>query len=60
MGIIRSGASESGHYFTEAFKRTVHMHELTDELNKRHQEGWGLHTLIDQGDKLLLVFERRA
>lgn len=59
MGILKDSAAKTGRYLTEVNKGGVNMSTLTNKLNARYQDGWRLHTMLEQGGNVVLVFERR-
>lgn len=59
MGLIKDRATTGGQYMTEVNKGSVNMSTLTDRLNDRYNEGWRLHTMLEQNGNTLMVFERR-
>lgn len=58
MGLIKDTATQTGQYLTEVNKGGVNMSTLTDKLNKRHEQGWRLHTIYEQGGNTVMVFEK--
>lgn len=60
MGLIKDRATQTGQYLTEVNKGSVNMSTLTDKLNARYDEGWRLHTMLEQNGNTLMVFERRG
>lgn len=59
MALLRDRATKTGQYMTEVNKGSVNMSTLTDLLNKRHEDGWRLHTMFEQKGNVVLVFEQR-
>jgi hypothetical protein len=59
MGILRDRATVGGQYLTEVNKGSVNMSTLTDKLNSRWEEGYRLHTALEQNGNTVLIFERR-
>lgn len=59
VGIIKDSASTKGRYYTEVNKGSVNMSTLTNTLNSKWDDGWRLHTMLEQKGNTLMVFERR-
>lgn len=59
MGVLRDRATTGGMYVTEVNKGGVNMSTLTDKLNARWNEGYRLHTALEQNGNTVLIFERR-
>lgn len=57
MGLIKG--RETGQYVTEVNKRSANMAVLTQTLNSRYENGWRLHTMLEQDGNTVMVFERR-
>ena len=45
-------------YTTKVNKGSVNMRRLTNHLNEMAQQGWRLHTILEQDKNTVIVFER--
>lgn len=59
MGVVKDRGAQTDRYLTEVNKGGVNMSTLTNKLNSRYKDGWRLHTMIEQGGNVVMVFERR-
>lgn len=46
-------------YDTEVNKADVNMGKLAKTLNDRAAQGWRLHTALEQGGNLVMIFEKQ-
>jgi hypothetical protein len=48
----------AGHYEADVNRGDLNMRSLTDELNDRHDKGWKLAHIFEQGGNTILIWEQ--